>query len=465
MIDFSVIDADSSITKLAGEGNLAISNGHTLLAARQFLLAAKKLKAASRSVTNSRERSLLQFLAASHYFYGGHYGIALRVVRRVESRLLPDQAKSLFDDFVREAESRADSEYAKKVLALIDGHRRKCDATAVIELLKAHPYVLAEADLAFIRAIMCEQLGHHKAAAMFFAAAFKGKPNDLNRIVQSTVFPFGLSIHRKTSETWEFSRYLAAEFPHPITKVIASVVCYHLAGGDPRETELWSQRQLEYHRDANALFLAMPPSTRQDVNLKDILLFCHETAAFGFLRLGMKKEALALGKKAVEMSPESPGPRIVRGILTFPAPEAIADLELAIKLGDQSYLPHLRLAFDALGKNDPVRLMKHCSRALEFELNTDARAILMAWLAISKDALGHPREEIEVLFREAIALNPDNEKVLAIQRIFLAEASHPTKSLSVRYSDVTYPSEFRTFGLEMEALAGLLRKKFSGMVV
>lgn len=328
MTDVTLIDTDSSISKFASEARLALSDGQTALAAEKYLQAAKRLKAASEAAINSKTKHLCRFLAASHFYYGGHYDKAFRLARRVEVRLLAVDVRSLFEPFLRDVEYRSNPKYAEEIRSQIDALRRAAKAAEVIEMLKSHPYVLQEADLAFIRAIMCEQLGHYKAAALFYAFAFRLKPNELKRIYTATVFPFGLSVHQKLKEAWEFSRVLAASFPHPVTMVIASTVCYHLANSEVSSAELWTKRQLEYFVEMKRFFADSTRGLQEDRDMLDLYLFCHEAAAFGYWRLGLKDDALLAAQMAVEMSPQTPGPRVVRGIVTFPNPEANRELEI-----------------------------------------------------------------------------------------------------------------------------------------
>lgn len=70
------------------------------------------------------------------------------------------------------------------------------------------------------------------------------------------------------------------------------------------------------------------------------------------------------------------------------------------------YIEAIRLAESALAR--------HPKQSIE--------AQLWGWIAIAKDALESPREEVEKWFQRAVALDPSNEDITHNYRLFRSRA-------------------------------------------
>src|SRR5207249_2050274 len=102
-----------------------------------------------------------------------------------------------------------------------------------LEVLKAHPYAWDRADLAFLRAILCEELRQYQAAALFYATALKFRPDDPQIAFTSAALPLYLPSLGRLDEAWEYVGYQLQYLPNATTFITASVTCFRRSGTVP----------------------------------------------------------------------------------------------------------------------------------------------------------------------------------------------------------------------------------------
>lgn len=126
-------------------------------------------------------------------------------------------------------------------------------------------------------------------------------------------------------------------------------------------------------------------------------------------------------------------------------PEAIADLELAVKLGSQTVWPYFFLAHHYLGSDRFDDCRKFCERALDLPASNAMRSELLDWLAIAEAQLDFPIERVRRLFEDAIRLDLHNERAKKNFATFKALTGHPQSKKPVL--DRRTESSLRAFGM------------------
>ena len=153
-------DPDGAASRLAAEGNFALGVGDTALAAEKYGHAGRLLLAESRRPQKAAERHLLRFVAATQFYLGGHYGEALKYAKRVDASFLPNFAKPLLQTFLKDAGRRASPSYVPQMRESMAALWAQKKYHVGLDRLKDHPFVYEPGPLAFLRANLCENLGH-----------------------------------------------------------------------------------------------------------------------------------------------------------------------------------------------------------------------------------------------------------------------------------------------------------------
>jgi tetratricopeptide (TPR) repeat protein len=446
----SLVDRDGRSTAAAAEGQVALASGDTPRAREKFAEAGAILEQQLPNARKQSEKHLVRFLAASQYYKGGHYRKALALCLKVEARLLPPEVRSLFPGFQQDVRSRTAPAYESRVQRELADLWRAGRAERLLELLQDHPYVLPPGTLAFFRAGACEKLKDYRAAAVFYADAFrKGVPEDPGVVVAPAVLPLHLARQGRLEEAWDYVRHQLDLIRHPVTFITASLLSYHRASG--AEGEVRQQRsaeQIRYFEEAWKGYRELPSAQSSHPEVRAYMAFCFEAAAFGLLRLRDEVRAREVTAAAIDFAPNSPGPWTVRGILHFPSPESVAAFRKAVSLRDTMYFSFYHLALDALSRNDFREALPYCEEALARQPGPRIAAQLYGWLALCRDHLGGSPEEVEGLFRKALELDAENPEVLGNYRQFRARLESPTPRTAttwqhspVRHGEEQYLSE------------------------
>jgi Tfp pilus assembly protein PilF len=162
----------------------------------------------------------------------------------------------------------------------------------------------------------------------------------------------------------------------------------------------------------------LPTIDQRRRELHDYMALCFDAGALGLLRLGDSPRAKEVCDAALEFAPKSPGPWTVRGIVTYPDQHAVSDFRKAASLGDASYFAYYYLAHEALLKNDFPAASDWCEKALERKPSRLVNAQVLGWLAACRDYLGGSPAEVEVLFKKALEIDPENQEVRSNYRAF-----------------------------------------------
>lgn len=401
---------EASIASMEGQG--ALSRGDTDHARECFKRAAKLLEDQVKSASKTSEKQLLRFLAASQYFKGGLYEEALKLCRKIDKRLLPKNVQHLYPAFLRDVQTRSSPKYEGEFrFALVRAYRQP-DPQKVLELLKNEPFILSPAALAFTRAVACEDLKDYRAAALFFAKAHSLQPHDLESQYVSAALP--LQLMGQPNREDEVAEYIAFQLQYlPVfsTFITASLLNYYRKSkaASPNEARGFARQQISYFEQARTVYQTKAEMYRSHPELRELLMLGFNSAPFGYIRLGEKQKALEICDEAVALSPMSPWPYTMRGLMTYPAERANSDFRQAVDLKDPSYTPYYYLAHDALKRSEYDEAIRWAESAIERQPSPSIEAQLCGWIAIAKDELGFSREVVKEWFQRARDLESSPE--------------------------------------------------------
>jgi tetratricopeptide (TPR) repeat protein len=419
------VDKTGVLTRITAEAQAALDVGETERARALFGEAGSKLEEAVTNRRKASEKHLYRFLAASQYYHGGHYRKAQALCRQIEARLLPDQVRPLYPSFLRDVKERAAEQYTATVQRSLMTHWHKREYQRILETLQAHPYVLDQGDLAFVRGECCEQLGDYHAAALFFADALRMKPDDAELASLSASCALTLVSKGRLSEASEYIQHQLRLMPHAATLVSASLLRYHEAckAATAADRRHFFEEQLRYFEQARVRYQDLQPAQRNATTLRDFMRLCFEAAALALLRLGDKERAREVSDGAIDLFPSAPGPRTVRGFVTYPEGAAVRDFEDAVGLGERHYPPYYFLAHAALTRGNFAETESWCWRALEARPSPPVEAQLTEWMAIVASQRGAPAEDVRKLFDRAESLDPGNPRIRQNRQVFEAAAA------------------------------------------
>jgi len=426
----SSLQLDQRAAQLAAEGNTALGAGDTVRAAALFKEAAATLEAEAAATRKQADKALIRFSAATHYCNGGMYGRAEEVSRRVQARLLPQEVRTAFETFRRDLKERSAPDYRRRVRKHILRAWVGKEFAKVLEMLQDHPYVLPPDAMAFLRACCCEYLKKYRAAALFSEDLRKFNPQDITRFVTvAAAYPLAL-MQEDLSEAWEYVKHQLAVSRHAVPNINASLICYHQGSRATTEDErrALSGDQLRYCSTAWQLFHEMPPQHQQHRDMRGFMTLCLGASVFGWTRLGEREKALEAANQSVEFHPSYYGAWTVRGLVTYPSPEAVRDFREAIGLGEFSSAPYYHLAHWSFMGDEFTEAASWCEQALGRHPSAPIRARLLEMLAIARSYLGFDRKAIEPLFAEAEAVDPANPRIKHNRQVYrqMAAAAAPT---------------------------------------
>jgi tetratricopeptide (TPR) repeat protein len=203
----SLVDRDGRSTIAAAEGQAALASGDTPRAREKFAEAGAILEQQLPNARKQAEKHLVRFLAASQYYKGGDYQKALALCNKVEARLLPPQVRPLFPRFQQDVRSRSAPTYDSGVRReLLDLWRAK-QYERILEVLQEHPYVLSPGALAFVRAVVCEELKDDRAAAVFYVDARRYGLQEPGVIATTVALPLTPAHQGRLEEAREYVRH------------------------------------------------------------------------------------------------------------------------------------------------------------------------------------------------------------------------------------------------------------------
>jgi tetratricopeptide (TPR) repeat protein len=424
------IDKEGEVTHVVSEAQIALEAGDTARAGHLFRQAAKMLESSVSGQRRASERELARFLAATHYYKGGAYDEAAKLCRKIQERLLPADVRLLYPPFLRDVRERSAPDYAEKTKSLVLNSCRRVIATGdvsacrrVLELLVDHPFLFPQDQMAFVRAECCKVLGRRRAASLFYRDAWKfGGDNPL----YLPLYLDSLCGEERYAEAWAIVEDQLANNPSVRSSInaIRVRIRQEKIAADQQERQQMRADQLRYFESALEAYRSGNPAERAD--LAQDMDFAFSVIWVACRALEDAGKQLDMLNRWIESRPDSPVPRILRGMLTYPGEVANDEFRAAIRLGSTDPWPYYFLAHEALILNDFRGGDRLCALALQREPTPEMRAILLAWQAISRWNLGHhnPRE-IRELFDEAKRLKPDDPQINRFAEVFDAAGWAP----------------------------------------
>lgn len=255
-------------TLASAEAQAALASGDTERARQKHQEAGAIL---AQEASDSAEKDLFFFLAATQYYKGGHYPEALDLAEKVKCPDLPAGTQPLFNSFLKDARDRASAGYRAGIRSHLQTLLAARTYPEILDVLREHPFVLPSGDLAFLRAVCCESLGKYRLAARFFADAVRRSPEDAE-VLLALATPMRLQAQGRVSEAWEYALVQLQALPNAVNYAVASLLCPAQSrpnaegNGAPSREE--QQRYLER---AAQLHAQMPPELRSHPEIKFLL--------------------------------------------------------------------------------------------------------------------------------------------------------------------------------------------------
>ena len=318
----TLIDADGLSTIAAADAQAALAAGDMPCAREKYVEAGRRLEGDASRAQTEEDKHLALFLAATHYYKGGHYQKALDLGRWVHAGLLPLPMQPLLRKFLRDAQDRASPDYEMRIAAQAFDFWQQKDHVAILELLQEHPYIVPSGGLAFLRAVCCESLGNYRAAAIFYADAVRMTPQDPGLVFTAAAVPLTLAQQGKLQEAWEYSNYQLERMPDASTYTTASLVCFHRAQAEKGEAaKALLEQQGALFEQARVAYAALPPLQQNVQEIRALMVLGFEAATVGLLRMGNLDRGRAMCDAAMEFQPDEATP----GIIPVPDVQSVED--------------------------------------------------------------------------------------------------------------------------------------------
>lgn len=215
----------------SARGSFLLSLGDTAAASAHHRAAAAALSAEMTAVAGDPDRSrwhLLRFQVATQYFKAGDYRRARELADGVFAELLPGNVRQVFDQFKKDAAERARPGYADGIRDAVVACYPNGTWKRALELLAAHPHVIAPSGMAYMRGVCLENLGKYRPAAMWFGRAF-ADPQLLPGVLGAATVPDRLISDGRWDAAEAYARALTEFVPHPFVVAAASFVFYRCA--------------------------------------------------------------------------------------------------------------------------------------------------------------------------------------------------------------------------------------------
>jgi tetratricopeptide (TPR) repeat protein len=410
------IDKEGEVTRVASEAQIALEAGDTARAGHLFKQAAKMLESSVSGQRRASERDLARFLAATHYYKGGAYDEAAKLCRKIQERLLPTYVRALYPPFLKDVKERSAPDYAEKTRSMVLNSYRSVIKTSDVsfcrrslELLADHPFLFPQDRMASMRAWCCKSLGRRRAASLFYRDAWRFGGDNSHYL---SLYLVSLCEEEKHLDAWRIVEDQLAINPgvrSSINAIMVRVLQENIVPNQ-KERQQYLTDLLRYFEVALEAYRSMGMAEQTDLaQLMDYAFSITRIAYFELNDTGKQLETL---NHWIELRPDSPEPRMLRGMLTYPGEAANDDFRAAIQLRSAEPWPYYFLAHEALISSDYRECDRLCALALRREPAPEIRAILLAWQAIARWNLGHydPRE-IRELFDEAKRLKPDDPQI------------------------------------------------------
>ncbi len=413
-------DYSTAAMQASAEGQMALVTGDVVLAKAKYAEAGDYLRRDIARLRKAPEKHLQQFLAATQYYKGGHYQRAYDMAKRIEAKFLPHHVGELLDQFLKDAKARSAPDYEKRTRTLLYKSWAAEKPAEVLALLQDHPYLLDSGGLSFMRAVSCENMGHFRAAALFYKAALRHVPSEIELLAMSIACPLDLATHGRLADASKYSGYQVELVPHPITFITASIIGWHqsqAAASSVRDNIL--KQQMEHLKQAWKGYEHLPTSEQQHHDMQPYMAFGLVAGAHTALELGDLTRSRVLCEIAIRLAPNTPGPWTIRGLVNEPSEEAISDFKKAISFPNAGHVPYAKLAQDAWRRRDISATMKYCEAALTRNSKSGVAGTLYGWIAACKSVLGSPHSEVNALYKKSLSLVPEDSEIQLNYKAYL----------------------------------------------
>jgi tetratricopeptide (TPR) repeat protein len=419
------MDHDGRSTIAAAEGQAALAAGDTMRAREKFTEAGAALEKDIARLHRQSEKHFVRFLAATQHYKGGNYPKAAELCRKIEQRMLPPEVRAPFPKFAQDVKDRASARYEPDVRHELQQLWQRKQYDKIVQMLQVHPYVLPPGGMALWRAVVCERLGKYRAAAIFYADAIRMSPTIPNLIFGAASLPLTLPSKGRLSEAWEYVQQQLEFLPHPVTYAVASVLSFHrFSIGREQDRKHFLADQKRYFDLARAGYSTLSADQQANPEMKTLINLGFEGIILASSSSGDQTTARLTCEAMIKNDPNNPSPWTMRGIIRYPEAVAVEDFQKAISLGDDSYFPYYYLAHDALTQGDYPAASSYTHQALRQSkgLGAPIKSQLHSWTAFCRWQMGANRDEVEGLFRTALAIDPENQEVGENYRLFLDTA-------------------------------------------
>jgi tetratricopeptide (TPR) repeat protein len=439
----AVIDRQGEVTNVACEAQVALQTGDTARSAQLFKQAGEMLESAVARLGKASERDLARFLAATHYYKGGAYREAARVCSRTQEGRLPTQVRHLYAPFLKDVRTRSAPDYFARYEQILKGNYQHAKAQndpaaaqKVIDILKDHPYIIRHPFMAYVRARCCEILGKRRAATLFFRNAWRFNPH---HPLYWLAYLDSLCKEGKHAEAWAIVEERLEKQPGALSSIYAMSVVNAILERDrvanpPTDEHIRQQRRDELLKHFDSALEACQSMTYGERKaIAPQIDYAFLIAWDPYREMNGHAKLIEMIDRWIELCPDSPRPRELRGMVAYPSETSDRDFRDAVRLGSDDPLPYYFLAHDAL-------LLRHfrecallCSQALQRQPESEVRATLLFWQAISCWNLGRDKADIRKLFDEARKLKPDDSLIASFARTFEenGRASDPPAQITI----------------------------------
>jgi tetratricopeptide (TPR) repeat protein len=307
-----------------------------------------------------------------------------------------------------------------------------------------HPYLLRQDQMASVRGRCAELLGRQRAASLFYRDAWRFDPENPNYL---SFYLDSLCREGRDEEAWGIVQEELASHPGAPSSVNAMHVINALLVRNRQSGRVVDQQEVDQRRiellkhfeSALGAYESTPPAEWakmapwMDYSFMIIFASYEESKD-----IDKQMETL---HRWIERRPDSPYPRVLRGMMTYPGEAANTDFREAIRLGSPDPLPYYFLAHAALRSQDFRECDRLCSLALQRNPEPEIHAALLSWRAISRWNLGRKKSQVRKLFEEAMRLKPDDSLIASYAQEFDDDQSTPRVPSSLQHDGTEHLRE------------------------